>query len=145
MWVWRSDSGRSSNSKYYKLMATPTTIYSDLNLDLAPPTLINVQAVEQAIMTLISTEPGNRLFRPEIGGSLEDLLFEDINDDTAYTLRHRLFYGIEAWDNRIIIDNALSSVEPDYDNNRYYVHLVFSIAGMGGSNNTLGLKLNKLS
>lgn len=53
----------------------PTEFYSDLSNTL-PGNVVNLDAVKQAVFNLLNTVPGERIFEPEIGVEIEDLLFE---------------------------------------------------------------------
>ena len=118
-------------------------LYSDLSLELDTPTVVNREAIEQAIINLFSTGKGERTFQPEIQGSLDDLLFDIVNDFTAFSLRHRIFESIERWDSRVTVDNALSFVTPDPDEGRYYVELVLNIRGHYEDKSLISLYVNR--
>ncbi len=118
-------------------------LYSDLDMDLNGPLVYNKGAIEQAIMNLFSTGKTERSFQPDLYGSVEEFLFGIIDDFTAYGLRHRIIESIERWDNRVSVDNALSSVTADPDNSRFFVELVLSINGMNDEKSSVSLYFNK--
>lgn len=54
---------------------TPTGFYSDLDNE-NPGNVVNLNAVRQAIFNLLNTSKGERIFEPQIGVEIENLLFE---------------------------------------------------------------------
>jgi len=108
------------------------SIYSDLNNNLDPTQIEDVNAVIQAIGNLLVTWKGERFFNPEIGSNVEDILFEPMSDDVAFELYSRLIESIQRDEPRVRILGNLSDVVPDYDNNKYDVTLVFEIQGLEG-------------
>lgn len=119
-------------------------LYSDLDMNLDGPLVYNKQAIEQAVMNLFSTGKTERTFMPELYGSVEEFLFDIVNDFNAYGIRHRIMESIERWDGRVEIDNALSSVTPDPDNGRYYIELVLTIKGANTEKSSIALYLYKV-
>jgi phage baseplate assembly protein W len=114
--------------------------YSDLDVNLDGPLVVNKDAVLQALISLFVTGITERTFRPEIAGTLDDLLFEVCNEFTAFQIRHRLFESIGNWDNRVSVSSE-SEVTSDPDNNRYLVNLVLSIRGVGIEKSSIPLYL----
>lgn len=119
-------------------------LYSDLDMNLDSSLVYNKAAIEQAIMNLFSTGRAERTFQPDLYGSVDEFLFDIINDFTAYALRHRIMESIEKWDNRVTIDNSLSSVTPDPDNSRFYIELYLTIKGMNDEKSSISLYLYKV-
>lgn len=54
---------------------TSTEFYSDLDNE-NPGNVVNLNSVKQAIFNLLNTSKGERIFEPQIGVEIEDLLFE---------------------------------------------------------------------
>ncbi len=54
---------------------TATEFYSDLD-NRNPGNVTNIDAVKQSIFNLLRTSKGERIFEPEIGVEIENLLFE---------------------------------------------------------------------
>jgi len=111
------------------------SLYSDLNRYFAVSRdirtkSIDVEAVENAIDTIITTSPKERIFNPEFGSNIQTLLFEPIDSITSSRILFELINAIERWDLRVTVNSATSDVTPDYDNNAYYVKLVYSIVGL---------------
>lgn len=108
------------------------TIYSDLNQ--REPTeaqkVVDIRSVYQSIGNILSTPLGTRLFLPEFGSELEQLLFEPMDDITEVKIYDAIVGAIRRWDPRLEINYALTTVEADYDNHRYIIHLSFNIVGL---------------
>ncbi len=115
-------------------MATGVIIYSDVNqFDSHNEGLLkNVKAVYQSLENIFSTAREERFFRPEFGASLEDFLFEPIDDITTLMIQSFIIDAIAAWETRVVLDHALTKVTPIPEENRYDLLLVFEIIGIEG-------------
>jgi len=58
-------------------------------------------SVQQAILLLLSTSPGERLMRPHYGCNLRNLVFSPNNDTTAGLAIHYVRQAIERWEPRV--------------------------------------------
>ena len=61
---------------------------------------------------------------------MEDILFEPIDDATALVITQRIIEAIEAFEPRVILDFANTTIEPLPDDNRYNVTIAFKIKGL---------------
>jgi phage baseplate assembly protein W len=109
--------------------------YRDLNVETPTlkSTVTNVESVYQALDNLISTLSGERLFNPAYGGNLEDLLFELLNEETAFLIETRLFESVDDYLPYITLLSNKSSVEPNYDEDKYEVKIYYQLKS--GSDN----------
>ena len=108
-------------------------IYSDINQkdDFTTANLVlDIASVYQSVTNILATPILTRLFNPEFGSELEDLLFQPMDDITAFEIETFLTSAVDRWENRIIIDTGQSSVIPNYDNHRYDVILVMRVVGL---------------
>ena len=71
------------------------------------------------------TENSERLFQPEVGSGLKNLLFEPMTNLTAQLLEDEVRSAIDAWENRAQIINI--NVIPEEEYNRYRVAVVFRL------------------
>ena len=71
------------------------------------------------------TENTERLFQPEVGSGLKNLLFEQMSDITAQLLEDEVRSAVESWEERAELIEII--VTPDYDYNRYRVAVTFRI------------------
>lgn len=108
-------------------------IYSDLN-GLDPtntPLLYDLDSIYLSLSNIMNTKTGERLFLPDFGMDLDDIIFDLVDDATALEIERRTYEAISRWDSRVVINTGLSSITPNYDDNFYEVVLFFKIKGMG--------------
>lgn len=77
-------------------------------------------AVRQALLLLLSTQPGERVMRPEYGCSLQHLVFAPNDETTAGLAIHYVQRALRRWEPRI----ELLSVSADPDPNDPAVLLI---------------------
>jgi len=107
-------------------------IYSDFLIDLNPHPVskdivkfINERAVARSIRNILSTNRGERLYQPDIGGDLANLLFEPMTDGMSTTIYNLIYTTLERFEPRAKILNM--TVIPNYDKNLYNVNITFMI------------------
>lgn len=105
-------------------------LYSDLSTSYKAPLVYDLESVKQSLHNILATSKSERVFNPEFGANLEDLLHEPLDVDIANEIYTRIFSSIEKYDDRLIILNDQSYIEPDYDNNTYDIKLVFMVKGL---------------
>ena len=113
-------------------MATNKKSYADLSLDFtANPqtgdvaTVKDAVSVKRGIKNILLTSPFERLFQPEVGSGIKNILFEPMTPLTEQRLSDACRDAIDAWEKRAsVIDIAVIS-EEEY--NRYRVAIKFSI------------------
>ena len=113
-------------------MATYKKSYKDLSFDFtANPqtgdvaTVKDAVSVKRGIKNVLLTAPFERLFQPEFGSGIKNILFEQMTPLTEQRLSDACADAIDAWEKRAsVIDIAVIS-EEDY--NRYRVAIKFSI------------------
>ena len=71
------------------------------------------------------TENSERLFQPEVGSGLKNLLFEPMTDLTTQLLEDEVRSAIDAWENRAQVISI--EVFPEEEYNRYRVAVIFRI------------------
>ena len=49
--------------------------------------LKNENAIARAVRNIVSTTPGEKLFDPDFGSSVSEILFENVDDITAVSIR----------------------------------------------------------
>ena len=113
-------------------MPTYKKSYTDLSFDFtANPqtgdvaTVKDAVSVKRGIRNILLTANFERLFQPEIGSGIKNILFEPMTPLTEQRLSDACRDAIEAWEKRAsVIDIAVIS-EEDY--NRYRVAIKFNI------------------
>lgn len=106
-------------------------IFSDISLDSKAvgedDKAYDVNAVRLSLFTIFSTNKGERLFNPNFGSNLESLLFEPMDDTTAFYIRNEILDCITKWEPRIVLNKQGTTVIPNYENQVYEIVLVYSI------------------
>ena len=113
-------------------MPTYKKSYADLSFDFtANPqtgdvaTVKDAVSVKRGIKNILLTEGFERLFQPEIGSGIKNLLFEPMTSLTEQRLADVCRDAIDAWEKRASVINI--SVIPDEEYNRYRVAIQFKI------------------
>lgn len=82
--------------------------------------------VEQAILIILRTAPGQRAMRPEFGCELYDLVFMPNNSDTASKVRRAVRQALGRWEPRIDILDVQATPDPD-DHSRLLIDIQYRI------------------
>ena len=113
-------------------MATYKKSYADLNFDFtANPqtgdvaTVKDAVSVKRGIKNILLTAPFERLFQPEVGSGIKNILFEPMTPLTEQRLSDACRDAIDAWEKRASVINITVISEEEY--NRYRVAIKFSI------------------
>lgn len=87
--------------------------------------VVNEAAVKRSIRNLLHINKTERFFRPEVGSSIRQYLFEPMTPFTAQSLKSEIEQTLRNYEPRM---NLLSTqVIPAYEQNAYLVRLVFYI------------------
>lgn len=97
-----------------------------LNSDLIAVT--NTNAIARSVRNLILTKKGEKPFEPNIGSGVYDLLFENMDKQTATVIRDEIILVLENYEPRIEIIEVL--VKPNYDEGAMDVTLQYQIVGI---------------
>ena len=113
-------------------MATYKKSYKDLSFDFtANPqtgdvaTVKDVVSVKRGIKNILLTAPFERLFQPEIGSGIKNILFEPMTPLTEQRLSDACRDAIDAWEKRASVIDITVISEEEY--NRYRVAIKFNI------------------
>ena len=108
-----------------------------LNNDLLA--LKNSAAIARSLRNIVFTNRGEKFFNPDFGSDLKKSLFENLDEVTALTIKEEIEYTIVNYESRVdLLDLA---VVPDYDNNEYFVTIVYNIIGLDVTTQQLELVL----
>ena len=113
-----------------------TTIeFSDLNLDFhAHPVsgdlvpLTNAEAVKRAVRNIMFTAHNERLFNPNFGANLRQMLFQPITPATELQIKLYISDAIKFFEPRVKVVSLQVKASPD--EYQYDVSFVFSIDGL---------------
>lgn len=124
-------------------MISNVVVYSDLNQNTPTSKILvtNLEDIAQSITNILKTQFGERIFRPDFGSFLEDILHEFITPENARLLEDSLYTSILKWETRVSIESI--NIIPDSINNKYTVDLVFSAPSLGLSNVRFSGEANK--
>ena len=86
-----------------------------------------------SLNNLLTTEKGERLNLPQYGLSMDDYLWEIVDEDTAWALKNKLFYEITYWEPRVEMNIQKSTVIPLPEEKAFDVTLVFTVKNIPDS------------
>jgi uncharacterized protein len=72
----------------------------------------NEQNLEESIHVILRTSLGERVYRPEFGSRLSELVFAPLNTNTLLLLRLYVEEALDAWEPRIELDEILTDPDP---------------------------------
>lgn len=114
------------------------TEYTDLNksygVDSRLPVVYDVEAINEAIDNLITTQVGERVFNRKLGSRLAQILFEPMTDSIVQDTIMQIHQVMIKFEPRIKINLNSSSIKTDVDNHQVDVFLQYTIV----STNQLG-------
>jgi hypothetical protein len=98
----------------------PKYTYTDINLSLlkSPSTLdivkrYDVEAVKSSVRNILMTNSGEKLFKPDFGANLYNLLFELMTPATKMLARRQIVEEIQKWEPRVDVTNVDISMTND--------------------------------
>lgn len=112
-------------------MAVGSAFYSDVEINLLPQNDgdvtrdVEYDAVINSLTNIFNTIPGSRRMLPEFALDVWKLLFEPMDEETAYRIGNEFLRSINIWDDRVNVQNI--HVHANYDNNQYEVKLTFNV------------------
>jgi len=106
--------------------------FSDINLSMKrnPVTkdldeITNEQAVSASVYNILATGPYERLFRPDLGAGLKEMLFEPLNQLTATRIESRIRSAIELQEPRVVCKTV--TVIPNEERQLYDIFVTCEI------------------
>lgn len=112
----------------------PQPLYVDYNLEVgvygSEPLNYDQEAVLGAVYNILGIRPGERLWMPEFGSRVRDILFDPIHEDTAFELRVALIRAIQNWEPRASVDYQNTLVIEDQELSGYWATVPIRIAGL---------------
>jgi phage baseplate assembly protein W len=111
-----------------------TLTFKDLNITFKPHPITgdlivtkDEAAIKQAIVNLLLTNRGERLFNANLGSSISALLFEPLDFGTAGMVSSEIDNTLRLYEPRINVLDVTTS--PNFDDNGFDVELIFEIIG----------------
>ena len=91
-------------------------------------TLKNENAIARAVRNIVLTTPGEKLFDPDFGSSVGEILFENVDDITAVSIRDEIRSSLTNYEPRVELIDV--EVEPNFDENQFDVLITYRIIGV---------------
>jgi len=90
--------------------------------------LKNENAIARAVRNIVLTTPGEKLFDPDFGSSVSEILFENVDDITAVAIRDEIKSSLQNYEPRVEIIDVI--VDPNFDENQFDVVITYRIVGV---------------
>ena len=90
--------------------------------------LKNENAIARAVRNIVLTSPGEKLFNPEFGSSISEILFENVDDITAISIQDEISSSLKNYEPRVELINV--DVDPNFDQNQFDVRITYRIVGV---------------
>ena len=90
--------------------------------------LKNENAIARAVRNIVLTTPGEKLFDPDFGSSVGEILFENVDDITAVSIRDEIRSSLTNYEPRVELIDV--EVEPNFDENQFDVLITYRIIGV---------------
>tara|TARA_B100000965_G_C19127437_1_gene555990 strand:+ start:196 stop:591 length:396 start_codon:yes stop_codon:yes gene_type:complete len=84
-------------------------------------------AVKQAVVNILMTNKGERLFDPDYGSDVPTYLFDQLDFGTAANIKSAIRECLVTYEPRILLQEI--DVMPEFDQNGFEVHLRFAVMG----------------
>lgn len=68
--------------------------------------------LEESIRIILGTKLGERVYRPDFGSRLSELVFEPMNMQTLLLIRLYVQEALDMWEPRIILDGVYTEPDP---------------------------------
>lgn len=85
----------------------------------------NAVAVKQAILTIINTNRGDRLFEPDFGCDIRRFIFEPMDSQTSADIKEAVGGSINRYEPRVTVSQV--SVTPIADTNGYNIEVIYRL------------------
>ena len=90
--------------------------------------LKNENAIARAVRNIVSTTPGEKLFDPDFGSSVGEILFENVDDITAVSIQDEIKSCLKNYEPRVDLTDVV--VDPNFDENQFDVKITYRIVGI---------------
>ena len=91
-------------------------------------TLKNENAIARAVRNIVLTTPGEKLFDPDFGSSVNEILFENVDEITAVSIQDEIRNCLNNYEPRVDLVNV--DVNPNFDENQFDVKITYKIVGI---------------
>ena len=91
-------------------------------------TLSNENAIARSVRNIVLTTPGEKIFDPDFGSNIGEILFENIDEITAISIKEEIQNSLENYEPRVELIDV--DVRPNYDMNQFDVVISYRIIGI---------------
>ena len=91
-------------------------------------TLKNENAIARAVRNIVLTTPGEKFFDPDFGSSVSEILFENVDDITAISIKDEIKNSLQNYEPRVELIDV--KVNPNFDENQFDVIITYRIVGI---------------
>jgi hypothetical protein len=84
--------------------------------------------VEQSILLILGTVPGERVLQPEFGCGIHRLVFDNLDEATLGQAIYEVTQALERWEHRIVL-NAVDARCADDDPSTLLVSIDYTVSG----------------
>jgi phage baseplate assembly protein W len=88
----------------------------------------NETAIARSVRNLVSTIKGERFFDSNLGSNVNNLLFDNMDELTAVTIKDEITTTINNYEPRVRLRSV--NVTPNYDENEFNVKITYDIVGI---------------
>ena len=88
----------------------------------------NDTAIARSIRNLVLTTPGERFFNPDLGSSVNEVLFDVLDDISGSAIRDEIEQTIIRFEPRVKLEDV--KVKGDFDNHQFDVTITYDIIGV---------------
>ena len=99
----------------------------------------NQTAISRSIRNLVLTAPGERFFNNDLGSRVNELLFENVDDLTAASVKSEIENTIKNFEPRVKLLTTRVSANPD--SNEFDVIITYEIIGIDAQAQQLSFAL----
>ena len=89
---------------------------------------LNANAISRSVRNLVFTVPGEKPFQPDVGSNVSRLLFENLDELTANSIKTEIENTINGYEPRVDLNEVV--VTPNYGNNEFDVVIKYYIVGL---------------
>ena len=107
--------------KDISLSFTPHPVTKDL------PILKNENAIARSVKNIVFTLPGEKFFNENFGSRISKLLFENMDDLTASSIKDEIERSIRNNEPRVRLRSV--KTRPNFESNEFDVQIVYDIIG----------------
>ena len=91
-------------------------------------TIKNNTAIARSIRNLVLTTPGERFFNEDLGSRVSEVLFDNLDEISASSIRDEVEETIIKFEPRVKLKDV--KVKPNYDNHEFDITVIYDVIGI---------------